>query len=257
MYPKLFGVIETYSVMLILGILAAMFLFEFYFRKILKEPGKLVFYLETSLIIAIMVGLIGAYLTQNLYDFIEDPSHYHWSWSLTFYGGLIFGVGCFFLLYFVWARKHYPGSWEKILWIAPSSISLAHAIGRVGCFLAGCCYGVPTDAWYGIQFQTTTTKVVPTNLFEAIFLFALFGVLFFLAVKKHCPYGPSIYLITYGIWRFIIEFFRGDHRGSFIPGLTPSQAWSIALILLGIGYLIFRLLIRKKKQETQAPEQNS
>ena len=236
--------------MLVLGIIAAMTVFELYFRKVLKEKGSLVFYLEMSLIIATAVGIGGAYLTQNLYDFIQDPSNYHWSWSLTFYGGLIFGVGTFFALYALWARKHYPGSWEKILVIAPAAIALAHAIGRIGCFLAGCCYGEETDAWYGIQFETTDTKVIPTNLFEALFLFALVGVLLFLALKFRSPYGASVYLIAYGIWRFLIEYVRGDYRGSFIPGLTPSQFWSIILVLLGIGYAVFQILLAKRGKKT-------
>ena len=254
MYPKFFGVIESYSVMLILAFIAALVLFEVYFRKIIKEPGEKVFYLEISVISTVIMGLIGAYVIQNLYNFIQDPSSYHWTWALTFYGGLIFGIPTFFLIYNLWAKKHYPGSWEKILWIAPSCVTLAHGIGRIGCFLEGCCYGIETDAWFGIKFETTATKVVPTNLFEAIFLFLLAGVLLFLAIKKHCPYGVSIYLISYGVWRFCIEFVRGDYRGSFIPGLTPSQAWSILLVLLGIGYLLFRILYFNKRLAKQNHE---
>ena len=247
MYPYLFGVIETYTVMMIIGIIAALAVFEIFFRKSLKEPSGKIYYLEMSLIISIAVGLVGAYLTQNLYDFIQDPTHYHWSWSLTFYGGLIFGVGMFILLYFVWIRKHYPGSLEKIFWIVPGSVTLAHGFGRIGCFLEGCCYGLPTDAWYGVKFVTTSEKVVPTNLFEAIFLFILAAIFIFLAFKKRWPYTISVYLITYGIWRFLIEFVRGDYRGSFIPGLSPSQFWSIILILLGIGYLLWRIFSFNKK----------
>ena len=248
MYPKLFGVIDSYSVMLIVAIIAGLGVFEYYFRKVLKEPSGKIFYVEMSLLISIMLGLIGAYLTQNLYDFIENPNDYHWSWSLTFYGGFIFGVGTFVLLYFFWIRKQYPDALEKIFWIFPSSITISHGLGRIGCFLAGCCYGVPTDAWYGIKFETTAVKVIPTNLFEAIFLFILFAVLFVIAIKKHSPYGLSIYLIVYGVWRFLIEYLRGDHRGSFIPGLTPSQAWSVLLVALGIAYLFLRLFVFKKKE---------
>lgn len=249
--------IDSYSVCLILGIIAALALFEVFFRKILKEKGSKVFYLEISLIVAIAAGILGAYLWQNLYDFIQDPQHYSWSWGLTFYGGLVFGLGAFFLLFFVYARKHYPKGLEKILWIAPGSITLAHAIGRIGCFLAGCCYGLPTDAWYGVKFVTTAEKVIPTNLFEAIFLFSLSGLLFLLAVKRHCPYAISFYLILYGVWRFFIEYARGDYRGSFVPGLTPSQFWSIILAVLGIAYLLFRVLYwNPRLKEKQEQEEN-
>ncbi|MBP5216324.1 MAG: prolipoprotein diacylglyceryl transferase [Bacilli bacterium] len=248
MYPKLFGIFESYSVMMIIAIIAGLGVFEFYFRKILKEPGGKLFYVEMSLLISIALGLAGAYLVQNLYDFIENPSAYHWSWSLTFYGGLIFGVGTYFVLHFTWIRKHYPDALEKILWIFPSSITIAHGFGRIGCFLAGCCYGIPTHEWYGVHFETTAEEVIPTNLFEAIFLFLLFAVLFFLAIKKRTPFSLSIYLIAYGIWRFFIEYLRGDYRGSFIPGLTPSQSWSVLLVVAGIAYLFLRLFVLKKKQ---------
>lgn len=247
MYPYIFGVVETYTVMMIIGILAALILFEVYFRKIIKVPSGKVYYVEISLILAIAIGLAGAYLFQNLYDFIQDPAHYHWNWSLTFYGGLIFGVGSFVLLCFIWVRKHFPKALEKTLWIAPGSIALAHGFGRIGCFLEGCCYGRSTDAWYGVKFVTTSGPVVPTNLFEAIFLFVLAAILITLAIKKHSPYGVSIYLIAYGVWRFFIEFVRGDYRGSFIPGLSPSQFWSIILVILGVAYLLFRLLYWNKK----------
>ena len=257
MHPYLFGVIESYAVFLILGIVAALALFEVYFRKILKEKSSDVFYLEISLIVAVAAGILGAYLWQNLYDFIQDPSHYSWNWSLTFYGGLIFGVGTFFLMYFLYARKHYPEGLEKILWIAPASITLAHGIGRIGCFMAGCCYGHETHAWYGVQFATTSTTVVPTNLFEAIFLLLLSGVLLFLAIKKHCPYSMPIYLVAYGVWRFFIEFVRGDYRGSFIPGLTPSQFWSILLVIGGIAYFLFRLLYWNKRIKDNGTPSNA
>lgn len=250
MYPYLFGVIETYTVMLVIGIIAGLGLFEWYLRGFLKEDSKKLFYLEFPLLIAVIIGIAGAYITQNIYDFISNPSGYHWSWSLTFYGGLIFGVGSFFLIYFLYGRKHYPDGIEKILWIAPASIALAHAFGRMGCFFEGCCYGLPTNAWYGIQFVTTTEKVIPTNLFEAIFLFLLAGGLLFLAIKFRSPYSVSIYLIGYGIWRFFIEFARGDYRGSFVPGLTPSQFWSILLVLLGIGYIVFRVILSRRKDMT-------
>lgn len=246
MAPRLFGFIESYALMLGLGIFAALFLFEFYFRKVLKVPSGKMFYLEIPLLVAIAVGLAGAYLTQNLYDFIQDPAHYSWNWSLTFYGGLLFGVPTFLLLYFLWGKKHYPNGLWTILLVAPSSIALAHGLGRIGCFLGGCCYGRHTDAWYGVHFETTADKVIPTNLFEAIFLLLLFGILLFLLLKWKTPFGMPIYMISYGIWRFLIEYIRDDYRGSFIPGLTPSQFWSILAVVFGIIYIIVLVLMKKK-----------
>ena len=232
--------------MMFIGIIAGVTVFELYFRRHLKERRR-IFYLEMCLLAAVILGMAGAYLFQNFYNFIEDPSHFTWTWSLTFYGGLIMGVAVFIAGYFLFVRKLYPEGLSKFFTIFPASIALGHAFGRIGCFLEGCCYGVTTDAWFGVEFVTTPfRKVVPTNLFEAIFLFILFGVLCYLAFKKDCPFTMSIYMIAYGVWRFCIEFARGDHRGSLIPGLSPSQFWSILLVVGGVGLLIF-ILFRKKK----------
>ena len=72
MHPTLFGFLDSYSVMLVLGVLSALALFEFYFRKILKEPSGKIFYLEIALLLAIGLGIVGAYLVQNLYTLKEQ-----------------------------------------------------------------------------------------------------------------------------------------------------------------------------------------
>ena len=90
-------------------------------------------------------------------------------------------------------------------------------------------------------------KVVPIQLFEAIFLFLLAAFLFMLVWKKK-GFGLSGYLIGYGVWRFVIEFFRTDDRGaSFIPGLTPSQVTAILMVLIGVVLIAAYYIIRKKK----------
>lgn len=230
--------------MMVLGIIMAFVIYELYFRLHLKKKWKDTLPLEASLLLSIFFGIIGAYLFQNLYDFISSPSTYSWSWKMTFYGGLIFGIGAFVLLYIFYVRKNAEGLLKPLLVIAPASITMAHAIGRVGCFLAGCCYGVETDLFFGVHFPNVEGIVVPTNLFEAIFLFLLSGILIYLAFKKDSVYTFPIYLLAYGVWRFFIEFFRGDERGTFIiPFLSPSQFWSILLVIGGIIYLI--LLLKK------------
>jgi phosphatidylglycerol:prolipoprotein diacylglycerol transferase len=94
---------------------------------------------------------------------------------------------------------------------------------------------------------------VPTQLYEALFLFVLAGLMTFLLFKR-CNIIMSVYLILYGIWRFIIEYFRHDYRGG-LPGLTPSQGMSIAFVAMGIAliivYLIVKLpiVIKREKQE--------
>jgi phosphatidylglycerol:prolipoprotein diacylglycerol transferase len=200
---------------------------------------------------SIVVGILNAVLFQNPYDFIQSPSTYKWTWAMTFYGGLIGGVGFFLLLYFLWVRKKWGPCMEHLFSIAPACIAVAHAFGRIGCFLDGCCYGIESDAWYALKFPDLPNKVLPTQLWEAIFLFFLFGVLLALALLKKGRFNFTIYMIAYGIWRFTIEFWRGDHRGSLIPGLSPSQFWSIILIAGGIAFLVIQILRKKQEPKTE------
>ena len=65
--------------------------------------------------------------------------------------------------------------------------------------------------------------------------------------RFNCNFG--VYSISYGVWRFIIEFFRDDNRGGFIPGLTPSQFWCIIMVILGIGYFFLYKYVLKKKMK--------
>ena len=153
-------------------------------------------------------------------------------------------------------RKKLTGRIVDVLPIVPCCITVAHAFGRIGCFFAGCCGGrkaVEGDFFYFLAMKFPEEGLVyPTQLFEAFFLFVLFGVLLLLVLKKNFKYGFSIYLGAYGIWRFFLEFLRDDYRGEFIPGLTPSQFWSIIMVLgaVPVYFLIKYLLkIRNKSKE--------
>ena len=234
-----------YSLMILIGIVMCFVYLEIYYRK-KKVPRLLISYFELDAVVAIILGFVFANLFQNLYNFLENPSSFSWSWAMTFYGGLIGGVSFFLLGYFLFIKKKYGPQMHDFLIIAPACITVAHGFGRIGCFCAGCCYGIETDSWLGVTFPGMTHKVFPTNLFEAIFLLVLSLVLLFLALKKNCIYNMPIYMMSYGAWRFGIEFIRGDHRGSFVGSLSPSQFWSILLFVAGVIYLIY-LLIKKNR----------
>lgn len=247
MYPELFGFIDTYSVMILIGVLFCLWFLSLYLKK-KNYPKQAIYAIELNAIVAILVGVVTGLLFQNLYDFIEKGSAYTWTWAMTFYGGLIGGVASFLIGYFaILRRKHFPMV-SELLVIAPSCICIAHGIGRIGCFLAGCCYGKETDAWYGVRFPGMDHKVIPTNLFEAIFLIALALLLLILALKEKGIFNFGIYMVAYGVWRFIVEFWRGDHRGEFIGNLSPSQFWSIVLFVGGVAYfVIMGVLLAKGK----------
>lgn len=248
MFPELW-IFDTYSIMLFIGAFSAIVLFYFYSvnRKFEKN-----FRLDIEIlaVVSIIVGLGSAMLFQWLFDALKgDGEHNHF--SMTFFGGLVGGVVMFVFIYIFYIRKKYPQHrFIEILIIAPACITLAHAFGRIGCFLAGCCYGKETDSFLGVKFPDLPNKVFPTQLFEATFLFIIAGILFYLAMKKDFKYTMPVYLISYGIFRFMIEFIRGDERGAFILGLSPSQWFSI--VALGIGIALIFIIPKKfidKKDE--------
>ncbi len=166
--------------------------------------------------------------------------------SITFIGGLIGGVVAFIILqkYFY---KDDNKDLKKFLNTLITGVVIAHAFGRIGCFLAGCCYGVPTETFLGVIFPHghahtafPDTKILPTQLFEAAFLFVLFFLLS--KIKSFKNIELQVYLIGYGTFRFLIEFLRGDDRGSLFGFVqteynlfpTPSQYLSVAMIVLGV-----------------------
>ena len=258
---------DPYPIPVAIGFLLALVVLELFMRKIHAPKGLATDY-EIAIVIAGIFGFIFAILFQNFYDFIESPSTYKWTWAMTFLGGLIGGVGTFFLEYLFYFRKKRPGTLDKMVAVGGAGIPLAHAFGRIGCILDGCCYGstIPEDSpfyWMGVEFRTTPgRKVWPTQIFECVFLFILATVLLILLFKKLSKLTMPIYMISYGIFRFLVEFLRGDHRGNLIPGLSPSQFWSLLLFVGGVVYLIF-LFVKKdtkvipypeeKKEETQKP----
>ena len=158
---------------------------------------------------------------------------------------------------FIFKDKIHTKNFFPIANIAAASISVAHAFGRLGCLMAGCCHGAETDAWYGVYFVYYEIKAVPIQLFEAIFLFLMAGAAFYAYFKcRKRPHFPTLfpcYLIVYGVWRFFIEFARADDRGqTIIPFLTPSQLIAVLLIGVGIGYLIVWYIIKSKKRKKEA-----
>jgi len=114
--------------------------------------------------------------------------------------------------------------------------------------LSGCCYGKITDSWIGVTFQNVEGKRIPTQLIEAIFLFLLTAVLLIFAFKNITKYTMIIYIMSYAIFRFVIEFFRDDPRGVAFA-LSPSQIWCIVLFVLSIPCIfIFRKFIFSKNE---------
>lgn len=244
--------LDLYYWMILCGVVAAMILFRILYKKAgISYP---VFVLTVCVSVgAIVGGYLFAALFQSFYSFLATGK-FRWGVGTTFYGGLIGAAAVFLLLYFTFGRFFCKGNHKKefgrMLRLITPCIALAHAFGRIGCLLDGCCYGEVSDFGLPMYVGGVLQKRVPLQLYESLFLFVLAGVLVLLLVKGKGKYNASIYLIAYGVWRFIIEFFRADDRGSSgLSFLSPSQLTAILLVLVGIILAVLPRFIHPKKEE--------
>ena len=160
-----------------------------------------------------------------------------WKGGLVFYGGLLASV--IFAWYYI--NKHQLPLWKLADVLAPS-LALGQAIGRWGCFFAGCCYGIRTDVPWAITFSDPKSlapldvALHPTQIYLSLNSLIIFGILLFL--RKHKSFDGQVfwaYGILYSIGRFIIEYFRGDDRGFAVQNfLSTSQFIGIFILLFSI-----------------------
>ena len=244
MYPyTILGTLDLYAILIAVGGAGCLLLVRF-----LADRRGLSDALTNLILLSGIFGMAAGYgaavLFQSVYDFIETGEFILGAGTgATFYGGLIGGACGFLVFYFavghfVCRRGEYLHSFFTVAGLSACGITFAHGFGRIGCLMAGCCYGAPTEAWYGIYMVGLGYRVIPTQLIEAIFLFALTGLLVYLVL--HGRRGIfSLYMAAYGVFRFLIEYWRDDDRGaSLIPGLSPSQL-TACLMLLGAAILYF------------------
>ena len=171
--------------------------------------------------------------------------------GITWLGGVI---GAFPITILI-IRKFCPNAKGEALryfgYLIPG-LTLAHGFGRVGCFLGGCCYGRPTNDFWGVCFPSgspaatqypspsgSSLPVLPTQLYEAVFEFLLFATMM-LCYKILRHRFLEMYCIGYGTFRFFLEFFRGDDRGALGVLSSPSQIISILLISGGIAICLYK-----------------
>ena len=225
-----------------------------------KRRGRSVDRLLTIALAAIVCGVLGAKIlyfivTYSWDEFVEsvkaNGASFLLDGGLVFYGGLIGGVaGAFIGAAFTRCRlSDYSDS------VVPT-LPLAHAIGRMGCFCAGCCYGKVTESWIGVCFPSSVTglaanvRVIPTQLIESGLNLVLFIALLIFTRKERRGFTSLfVYLIAYGVERFLLEYLRGDEiRGIF--GLFSTSQWiSIALIIVSV---IALAAIHRKEKGSEA-----
>ena len=259
MYPYSIIVgIDLYTVFLCIGLIGAIVVFRLFSDRI-KMNWRVQNFCILVAFVSIVIGYLSAVFFQALYDiesrggFIIDSST-----GATFYGGLIGGAGCFIALYFgigsFWFKdKVHIDSFFSLADIAAASIAIAHGFGRIGCLMAGCCHGKIVDAWYSVYMPAINAKAVPLQLYEALFLFAMFALCTFLLLKFKFRHNMSVYLVSYGIFRFLIEYVRDDARGTLAEGISPSQFWAIFMVVIGVALYFWLEFFWSKYPSALAP----
>ncbi len=164
--------------------------------------------------------------------------------GFVFYGGLIGGAAGLFIYCKIYKEKMLP-----YLELYSVVLPLGHAFGRVGCFFAGCCYGIPYK--HGVIYHSSAgmtplnTPLLPIQLIEACALLILFTAqLVILFKKKSGNTNTLFYIIAYPVLRFIIEFFRGDAERGKLFGLSTSQYVSILIVVSAVLIIV----AKRKKQ---------
>lgn len=249
MHPRLFEIgpytIYTYGVLLAAAYLLGLQLAIYRSKKAGLDSGR-VLDLGVYIVIAALVGAKLLLLLVNYSYFRANPREILVLARSggVFYGGLIGAT----LVAFWYIRRHRLPLWTTCDMFAPG-IALGHVMGRLGCLMAGCCYGLPTTEPWGITFTDPfaalnvgtplNISLHPTQLYEAGAELLILAFLLATERKGRTFSGRTFwgYMLLYAISRFIIEFYRGDERG-IVMGFSTSQFISLVLAPLGLIMLI-------------------
>lgn len=231
--------LRSYGLMIFIGILTGLLWTKKEFER-KKLPKDLLY---DFLIVAVIFGIFGArllYVALNWKIYIANISAIPMIWAdggLSFHGAVGGGILAGLLL----TRRYKVSFWKVADAVAPA-LAIGHFFGRIGCFLNGCCHGVPTNMPWGFKFfnpilGVDTLPSHPTQLYEAFGLL----VLFFLLAKlsKQPPYEGAVFVwwvILYSVLRFIVEFWRAGATANLVNGLTEAQWLSLFLFSIAFAY---------------------
>jgi phosphatidylglycerol:prolipoprotein diacylglycerol transferase len=251
----------SYGFFIALGILAS---FIFMLPR-LKPLGFDADKLSTLYLWAIVAAFVGG----KIFFYLEDPLKYMNNPSLmmkslgggfVFYGSLLFVIPTLFW----WLRKN------KIA-ILPFFDVLAfggpilHAIGRIGCFMAGCCHGAVCHNVLGVTYTHPKSSAIPLNmplyptqLFDVVLNIIILVVLFWL-IKRQKFHGQLflVYIMMYAVGRSIVENFRGDEARGFIFNGWLSHSQAIAIVLLVVCLFLWQKLSKSATIVTTTPTQEA
>ena len=245
---KTFGpfTLHTYGVLLAIAFLAGLWVASRQAKRAGLDAGRI-----TDMAVWVLIaGLVGAKLLLVLVDwryFSDRPRELLSIFQSggVFYGGLIGGI----LVAWWYARRYDLPGWQTADVLAPGVV-VGQAIGRLGCFAAGCCWGASTQVPWAVTFTDVysaravgtplDTPLHPSQLYESLAAFLIFFFLLWLAPRKRFHGQVALaYVALYSATRFGLEFLRGDpDRGTWFQGaLSTSQIIAIVL-MLGVAVLL-------------------
>jgi len=254
MYPQLFHfqfpfsshqfTIYTYAFCIVLGTLIA----ALYTKWSAKKELGILNLSNSFFYIIFIAGFVGG----KLFFYLERPLHFLGNPKLmldNFSGGFVF-YGSFVTIIpiVIWYLKSSKIPVLPMLDILAITTIIAHSLGRIGCFNAGCCYGTQTDSLLGVVFPTSNNVTVhPTQLYEASILIGI--ALILLYIKNRQQFKGQLFLLyiaMYAVCRTFIELFRGDNRGSIIENYLSHSQFIALLILITASFFYIKLKTKNK-----------
>lgn len=235
-----------YGVMIALGVLAAYFTAEYRAKK-LKLQYEHIFYLVIWCVVGGFACAKLLFWLTEWEEIVRDPGYLFTTLADGFvvFGGIIGGV----LTGYLYCRVK-KLRFLKYFDLVMPSVALAQGFGRLGCFLAGCCYGRETTGPLAITFHTSgfapnNVALIPTQIYSSVLNFIHFGILLLVAKhKKADGQVAACYLIFYSVGRFVLEFFRGDLERGSIGILSTSQFIGIFTCIAGM--VLYNCAVKKR-----------
>lgn len=250
-YMNIFGLkIPSYGLMIAMGVIVANMV-AYLLHKRFKDDINDLLILEAY---GFLGGFFGAKLLYLIISFrsiewnrIMEPQYFNelMLGGFVFYGGLIVG-----LLFVFLAGKLHKIEVVKYIRNYIFLVPFIHCFGRVGCFLAGCCYGIPYEGPGAVifpkeSFALSGISLFPVQLVEAVGLLVI-AIILLLIRKLNCNYSIEIYFILYAILRFVLEKLRYDENRGIYYGLSTSQWISIGMLTIAIILGVLRYRNKKK-----------
>ncbi|MCM8829847.1 MAG: prolipoprotein diacylglyceryl transferase [Candidatus Omnitrophica bacterium] len=227
-------VIYWYGVFVAAGVLVGGFIFQ----KTAYKQGYSTQFISNLLFWVVVWGLIGG---RSLHILVHISYYYRNPFDILRIrnGGLaVEGAVITVLIFLIVYSRMKKFNLRELLDIIALSTPLGQAIGRFGCFLNGCCYGKPTDIFFGVKFPFSVKKVHPTQLYYSALYILLF---FFLRALYKRRLKPGIvfssYMLGFSLVRYLVDILRGDLSPTLI-GLYPTQVIAILLFIIGVTSLL-------------------